>query len=64
MDKITLKTYVKIYSKKHKSILNAMVKALSSPVASFLNTSDDNIRLEAAKMVLKAKNKGLKSILN
>tara|TARA_R110001583_G_scaffold177240_1_gene332260 strand:- start:66 stop:200 length:135 start_codon:yes stop_codon:yes gene_type:complete len=33
--------------------LKAMVKALSLPIASFLNTDEDNKRLERAKQELK-----------
>ncbi len=32
--------------------LKVMVKALSQPVSSFLNTEEDNLRLENAKQVL------------
>tara|TARA_R100001594_G_scaffold137508_1_gene180609 strand:- start:431 stop:589 length:159 start_codon:yes stop_codon:yes gene_type:complete len=33
--------------------LKAMIKALSLPVSSFLNTEEDNKRLENAKIVIK-----------
>ena len=33
--------------------LKAMIKALSQPISSFLNTDEDNERLENAKKVLK-----------
>ena len=33
--------------------LKAMIKALSIPISSFLNTDEDNERLENAKEVLK-----------
>ena len=33
--------------------LKAMVKALSQPISSFLNTNEDNERLENAKKVLR-----------
>ena len=33
--------------------LKAMIKALSLPISSFLNTDEDNERLENAKKVIK-----------
>ena len=33
--------------------LNAMIKALSLPISSFLNSDEDNKRLEDAKTVIK-----------
>jgi hypothetical protein len=33
--------------------LRAMIKALSLPISSFLNTEEDNTRLEDAKIVIK-----------
>jgi len=33
--------------------IKAMIKALSQPISSFLNTDEDNQRLENAKLVLK-----------
>ena len=33
--------------------LKVMIKALSQPISSFLNTDEDNERLENAKKVLK-----------
>jgi hypothetical protein len=33
--------------------LKVMIKALSQPISSFLNTTEDNKRLENAKKVLK-----------
>ena len=33
--------------------IKAMIKALSQPISSFLNTNEDNQRLENAKLVLK-----------
>ena len=37
--------------------LKAMIKALSQPISSFLNTDEDNERLENAKKVLKERKK-------
>ena len=39
--------------KKSSLDLKAMIKALSLPISSFLNTDEDNQRLENAKLVLK-----------
>ena len=39
--------------KKSSLDLKAMIKALSLPISSFLNTDEDNERLENAKLVLK-----------
>jgi len=33
--------------------IKAMIKALSQPISSFLNTDEDNQRLENAKLFLK-----------
>ena len=33
--------------------IKVMIKALSQPISSFLNTDEDNQRLENAKLVLK-----------
>ena len=33
--------------------LKVMIKALSQPISSFINTDEDNQRLENAKLVLK-----------
>jgi hypothetical protein len=37
--------------------LKAMIKALSLPISSFLNTDQDNQRLENAKLVLAERSK-------
>tara|TARA_R100000781_G_scaffold15698_2_gene12927 strand:+ start:434 stop:652 length:219 start_codon:yes stop_codon:yes gene_type:complete len=37
--------------------LKAMIKALSQPISSFLNTDEDNERLENCKLVLKERRK-------
>ena len=37
--------------------LKVMVKALSQPISSFLNTDEDNERLENCKLVLKERRK-------
>jgi len=37
--------------------LKAMIKALSLPISSFLNTNEDNKRLEDAKIVIKERKK-------
>ena len=37
--------------------LRAMIKALSLPISSFLNTEEDNKRLEDAKIVIKEREK-------
>ena len=44
---------IEILRKKPTWELKVMVKALSQPVSSFLNTDEDNERLENAKKVLK-----------
>ena len=43
---------IKILRKKANWELKVMVKALSQPISSFLNTDEDNERLENAKKVL------------
>ena len=50
---MTEQEYRVMYSKGDKAHLKAMVKALSSPVSQFFNTDEDNIRLKAARWVLK-----------
>ena len=37
--------------------LKVMIKTLSQPISSFLNTDEDNERLENCKLVLKEKRK-------
>jgi len=37
--------------------LKVMIKALSQPISSFLNTDEDNERLENCKLVLKERRK-------
>ena len=37
--------------------LKAMINALSLPISSFLNTEEDNKRLENAKIVIKERKK-------
>ena len=37
--------------------LKAMIKALSLPISSFLNSDEDNKRLENAKIVIKERKK-------
>jgi len=37
--------------------LKVMIKALSQPISSFINTDEDNQRLENAKLVLKERKK-------
>ena len=44
---------IEILRKKPLWELKVMVKALSLPISSFLNTDEDNERLENAKKVLK-----------
>ena len=44
---------IEILRKKPLWELRVMVKALSQPISSFLNTDEDNKRLENAKKVLK-----------
>jgi len=48
-DKMTIETL----RKKATWDLKAMIKALSQPISSFLNTDEDNERLENCKLVLK-----------
>ena len=50
---------LKILRKKTTWELKAIIKALSLPISSFLNTHEDNQRLENAKFVLfeRGKNK-------
>lgn len=48
---------INILRKKANWELNAMIKALSLPISSFLNTEEDNKRLEDAKQVLKERKK-------
>ena len=44
--------------------LKAMIKALSLPISSFLNTDEDNERLENAKKVIKERKKAFKKTFN
>ena len=44
---------IKILENKPTWELKAMIKALSLPISSFLNTEEDNKRLENAKKVIK-----------
>ena len=44
--------------------LKAMIKALSLPISSFLNTDEDNERLENAKKILKERRKAFKKTFN
>ena len=44
--------------------LKVMIKALSLPISSFLNTDEDNERLENAKKVLKERRKAFKKTFN
>ena len=44
---------IEILRKKPLWELKVMVKALSQPISSFLNTDEDNERLENAKKVIK-----------
>ena len=44
---------IEILRKKPSWELKVMIKALSQPISSFLNTDEDNERLENAKKVLK-----------
>ena len=44
--------------------LKVMVKALSQPISSFLNTDEDNERLENAKKVIKERKKAFKKAFN
>lgn len=48
-----MKTYEEIYKRSSTWELKNMVKALSSPISLFLNTEEDNHRLEVAKRELK-----------
>ena len=48
---------IEILRKKPTWELKVMVKALSQPVSSFLNTDEDNERLENCKLVLKERRK-------
>ena len=41
-----------------------MIKALSLPISSFLNTDEDNERLENAKKILKERRKAFKKTFN
>ena len=47
---------IEILRKKPLWELKVMVKALSQPISSFLNTDEDNERLENARKVLKERN--------
>jgi len=53
--KTNKKEYMKIDTLRKKATweIKAMIKALSQPISSFLNTDEDNQRLENAKLVLK-----------
>ena len=53
--KTNKKEYMKIDTLRKKATweIKAMIKALSQPISSFLNTNEDNQRLENAKLVLK-----------
>ena len=44
---------IEILRKKPTWSLKVMIKALSQPISSFLNTDEDNERLENAKKVIK-----------
>ena len=44
--------------------LKVMIKALSLPISSFLNTEEDNERLENAKKILKERRKAFKKTFN
>ncbi len=44
--------------------LKVMIKALSLPISSFLNTDEDNERLENAKKILKERRKAFKKTFN
>ena len=48
---------IEILRKKPLWELKVMIKALSLPISSFLNTNEDNERLENAKKVLKERKK-------
>tara|TARA_R100000773_G_C4214322_1_gene113279 strand:- start:480 stop:797 length:318 start_codon:yes stop_codon:yes gene_type:complete len=52
--------HISILEKKPTWELKAMVKALSLPVASFLNTEQDNKKLEDCKKILKEREKKTK----
>ena len=56
--------HISILEKKPTWELKAMVKALSLPVASFLNTEEDNKRLEDCKKILKEREKKTKKTDN
>ena len=49
------KEYMKMDTLRKKATweLKVMIKALSQPISSFINTDEDNQRLEDAKLVLK-----------
>ena len=53
--KTNKKEYMKIDTLRKKATweIKAMIKALSQPISSFLNTDEDNQRLENAKLVIK-----------
>tara|TARA_Y100001972_G_scaffold107185_1_gene136132 strand:- start:266 stop:424 length:159 start_codon:yes stop_codon:yes gene_type:complete len=44
---------IEVIRKKPTWEIKAMIKALSQPISSFLNTDEDNQRLENCKLVLK-----------
>ena len=48
---------IEILRKQSTWSLNAMIKALSLPISSFLNSDEDNKRLEDAKIVIKERQK-------
>tara|TARA_R100001594_G_scaffold75981_1_gene110711 strand:+ start:1496 stop:1651 length:156 start_codon:yes stop_codon:yes gene_type:complete len=48
---------IEILRKKPTWELKVMIRALSQPISSFLNTNEDNQRLENAKKVLKERKK-------
>ena len=48
---------IEILRKKPTWELKVMIRALSQPISSFLNTNEDNQRLKNAKKVLKERKK-------
>ena len=44
---------IEVIRKKPTWEIKAMIKALSQPISTFLNTDEDNQRLENCKLVLK-----------